>query len=58
MFLDVSSQKLKNMHFASCSADGGKGDPIGLAKLRFGRFDLQERDPIANVGPLRQRKVL
>src|SRR5262245_5476938 len=43
MFFDVSSQKFKNMHFASCPADGGKADPIGLAALRFGGFGLQER---------------
>src|SRR5437868_15205827 len=42
MFWRASSPKMKNMHFGSCSADGGKGDPIGLGKLEFGRFRLQE----------------
>jgi hypothetical protein len=45
MFWGMSSQKFKNMHFASCSANGGKGDLIGLAELRFGRF-----------GPRRERR--
>src|SRR5262249_45936263 len=47
MFFDVSSQKFKNMHFASCPAEGGKGDPIGLAALRFGGFGLQERGQLS-----------
>src|ERR1044072_6709081 len=42
MFLAASRPKIKKMHFASCSADGGKGDPIGLGELGLGRFRLRK----------------
>ena len=34
MFWITSSPKHENVHFASCSADGGETDPIGLGKHR------------------------
>src|SRR5262245_15048745 len=42
MFSNLSSQKFKNMHFASCSVSDGKRRLIGLAERSFGRFGLQE----------------